>query len=179
MWVCGGCFAASETWKATNNGSRGFDEFFLISKFRSFFHPKNPWLLRGIHRQLKLSERSMLESRPGKMKVATPLVQGGKRSGSRGKPRGAFFWGWEAWFISTSHWSTGGWTPRYSQLWKLGNFSKPPTWKEGISARIIYRLESMIPSLSSACSQCIPFYNISFYDSTYTYVQGVYVYIYI
>ena len=21
----------------------------------------------------------------------------------------------------------GGWTPRYSQLWKLGNFSKPPT----------------------------------------------------
>ena len=45
---CGGCFAASETWKATNNGSRGFDEFFLISKFRYFFPtPKTLWLLGG------------------------------------------------------------------------------------------------------------------------------------
>ena len=47
MWVCGGCFAASETWKATNNGSRGFDEFFLSSSLGHFSTPKNHMIVGG------------------------------------------------------------------------------------------------------------------------------------
>lgn len=180
MWVCGGCFAASETWKATSGKSWVWWVFFRPPSLGHFSTPKNPMIVGGGYMGNWSCQNGWCWSRglerwklpPLWFREGSEAVRAGNREApfsGVGRP--------DSFQLPTGQ--LGGWTPRYSQLWKLGNFSKPPTWKEGISARVIYRLESMIPSLSSACSQCIPFYNISFYDSTYTYVQGVYVYIYI
>ena len=163
MWVCGGGWAASQTWKATNKGSRGFDEFFCLSSSLGHFSvPKTPMIgTGGIHGQLKLSERLMLESRPGKMEVATPLALWFREGSAAGSPvsvRGGgetavretarpFSGVGEPWFISASHWSTGGMNSKIFPAMEVGKFLETTYLKGG--DKCLYHLSTRIHDTNS------------------------------
>lgn len=190
MWVCGGGWAASQTWKATNKGSRGFDEFLFVFKFRSFFPPQKPhdcwggymgnwscqngWCWsRGLERWKLPPLWPFGSGREAQRVPPFPSAAAGNRGAGN---REAFFWGWEPWFISASHWSTGGMNSKIFPAMEVGKFLETTYLKGG--DKCLYHLSTRIHdtnSFSRACSQCISFYNISICVYIYTHTYKVFI----